>query len=151
MREILFYHLEQRPLEQILPLLLQKTLERSYKAVIETSSAMREQVLSEMLWTYRDDSFLHHLIIGKESEKIEKQQDILITCKQDNPNSANVRFFVDGCVLRDEKQYERLVYLFDGHNSEIVQKARDVWKTLSKDNNLTYWQQNSAGIWQKKA
>ncbi len=155
MSEILFYHLEQRPLEQVLPLLLEKTLERGWKAVIETLDEEQEKALSEILWTYKDDSFLAHNIVSSAKNTLDEEQNILITTNQDNVNGANVRFFVNGAIVRANDEYERLVYMFDGHNSDAVQSARNAWKELSKKkiaskNILTYWQQNNLGVWQKK-
>lgn len=161
MTEILFYHLEQRPLEQILPLLLEKTLEKGWKAIIETLDNSQEKALSETLWTYSDDSFLAHNIVSSAKNALYEEQNILITTKQDNVNNANVRFFVNGAIVRASDEYERLVYMFDGHNSDAVQSARNAWKELSQKaiskketpqkNILTYWQQSNSGVWQKKA
>ena len=41
MAEVLFYHLETRPLEAVMPLLLEKTLERGWRAVVEVGSRER--------------------------------------------------------------------------------------------------------------
>ena len=35
MTEVLFYHLEQQPLERVLPSLLERTLERGWRAVVQ--------------------------------------------------------------------------------------------------------------------
>ena len=35
MTEVLFYHLEQRPLESVLPDLLQRSLERGWRAIVQ--------------------------------------------------------------------------------------------------------------------
>ena len=35
MTEILFYHLEAQPLEKVLPVLLEKSLERGWSAIVE--------------------------------------------------------------------------------------------------------------------
>ena len=37
MAEILFYHLQNQPLEAVLPTLLQKTLERGWRAVVQAT------------------------------------------------------------------------------------------------------------------
>ncbi len=148
MVEILFYHLEQRKLEQTLPLLIEKTLEKGWRAIIEVGTKERAKAISTVLWTYKDDSFLPHAIAGGEDDK---NQPILISLEHDNINSANVRFFVDGCELRLDKDYDRLIYMFDGHDSNEVNKARILWKKFSSENNITYWQQDSLGKWQKKS
>ncbi|MGA7117695.1 MAG: DNA polymerase III subunit chi, partial [Hyphomicrobium sp.] len=37
--EVLFYHLERQPLERVLPGLLEKTLQRGWRAVVQAGSA----------------------------------------------------------------------------------------------------------------
>src|SRR4051812_37814081 len=39
MTEILFYHLQQKPLEAVLPTLIEKSLERGWRAVVQATSA----------------------------------------------------------------------------------------------------------------
>ncbi len=58
--EVLFYHLERQPLERVLPSLLEKTLERGWRAVVQSGSEERLESLDTALWTYSEDSFLPH-------------------------------------------------------------------------------------------
>lgn len=149
MTEVLFYHLESQPLERVIPVLLEKTLERGWKAVVEAGSRERAEALDNVLWTYRDDSFLPHGIAGAETDPL---QPVLITTGTDNPNGANVRFFVDRAVPRSGDGYDRIVYLFSGHDPDAVAEARVAWKAFSTpDNAVTYWQQDTNGRWVKKA
>lgn len=147
MAEILFYHLESRPLEAVVPLLLEKTLERGWRAVVEVGSRERAEALDAHLWTYRDDSFLAHGLAG---EGAETHQPILITTEPDNLNNAEVRFFADGAVPQSADGYQRLVYLFSGLDPEAVATARLAWKALRADNDVTYWQQDANGRWANK-
>lgn len=147
MTEILFYHLETQPLERVLPVLLEKTLERGWRAVVETSSRDRAQALDTLLWTFRDDSFLPHGIAG---EPIDAHQPVLIVTDGENPNSANVRFFVDRAVPQSGEGYQRIVFMFSGHDPEAVTEARAAWRALREGNEVTYWQQDEAGRWQKQ-
>jgi DNA polymerase-3 subunit chi len=146
--EVLFYHLENQPLERVLPVLLEKTLERGWTAVVEAGTRERAEALDLVLWTYRDDSFLPHGVAGGEADAL---QPVLITTGTDNPNSANVRFFVDRAVPREVGGYVRAVYLFSGHDPEAVAEARVAWKALAPANDVTYWQQDPGGRWEKKA
>lgn len=148
MTEVLFYHLEAQPLERVLPTLLEKTLERGWRAVVETSSRERASALDAMLWTYRDDAFLPHAVAGDETDR---DQPVLITMDEGNANGANVRFFVDRAVPRSGDGYERIVYLFSGHDPDAVTEARTAWTSLKAGNALTYWQQDDGGRWVKKA
>jgi DNA polymerase-3 subunit chi len=147
MTEILFYHLETQPLERVLPVLLERSLERGWHAVVETSSPERAAALDAMLWTWRDDSFLPHAIAG---EPTDADQPVLITTDSGNGNAAQVRFFVDRAVPQSGDGYARIVYMFSGHDPDAVAEAREAWKALREGNELTYWQQDEAGRWVKK-
>jgi DNA polymerase III subunit chi len=147
MSEILFYHLEGQPLERVLPQLVEKTLERGWRAMIETSNQARAEAIDALLWTYRDDSFVPHGIMGEETDP---DQPVLIATGSDNPNSAQVRFFVDRAVPQSADGYTRIVYLFSGHDPDAVTEARVAWKALQEGNELTYWQQDANGRWVKK-
>ena len=148
MTEVLFYHLESQPLERVLPTLLEKTLERGWRAVVETSSRERASAIDALLWTYRDDSFLPHGIAGDDADP---DQPVLIATDGQNANSANVRFFVDRAVPQTAEGYERIVFMFSGHDPDAVTEARVAWKGLQAGNTLTYWQQDETGRWVKKA
>ncbi|MBF0679637.1 MAG: DNA polymerase III subunit chi [Devosia sp.] len=148
MAEVLFYHLEVRPLEAVLPQLLEKTLERGWRAVVECGSRERAEALDAHLWTFRDDSFLAHGLAGDEADAL---QPILLTTEQSNPNNATVRFFVDRAVPHSPEAYQRLVYMFSGHDPEAVAEARQAWRELRAGNTVTYWQQEPDGRWSKKA
>ncbi len=148
MTDILFYHLEPRPLEAVLPALLEKTIERGWRAVVEVGSTERAEALDSHLWTYREDSFLPHGLAGDETDA---HQPVLLTTGSDNPNGANVRFFVDRAVPQSADGYERIVYMFSGHDPDAVAEARLAWVALKANSLLTYWQQEANGRWIKKA
>ena len=148
MTEILFYHLESQPLERVIPVLLEKTLERGWRAVVETGSRERAEALDALLWTYREDSFLPH---GQSGGPNDADQPVLIATDDTNPNAANVRFFVDRAVPKSGEGYQRLVYMFSGHDPDAVAEARVAWKALKEGNDVTYWQQDTNGRWAKKA
>ncbi len=147
MTEILFYHLEQRSLEQVLPVLLEKTLEKNWRAVVELGTAERVEALDTALWTYRDDSFLPHCVADSQTNP---RQPIILCADATNPNNAQVRFFVDRALPRTGEEYVRLVFMFDGHDPDAVSEARAAWKELSGEHETTYWQQDQNGRWAKK-
>ncbi len=147
MSEILFYHLESQPLERVLPVLVEKSLERGWKVVVETSSDERAEAIDNMLWSYRDDSFLPHARAGGSEDAV---QPVLITTRPHNPNGAQVRFFVDRAVPQTGEGYERIVFMFSGRDPDAVTEARTAWRALKDGNAVTYWQQEPNGRWVKK-
>ena len=149
MTEVLFYHLEHQPLERVLPSLVQRTLERGWRAVVQAGSEERVEALDTLLWTYREDSFLPH---GTRRDGNLAAQPVYLTSSEDNPNSAGVRFLVDGAETVELSSYNRVVYLFDGRDASAVAKAREHWKAAKATScEVTYWQQSSEGRWEKKA
>jgi DNA polymerase III subunit chi len=147
--EVYFYHLENRTLEQVLPTLLERSLERGWRAAVQAASKERVEALNSVLWTYREDSFLPH---GSASDGTPQAQPIYLTDEEDNPNDAAVRFLVDGATLSDASPYARVIYVFDGHDEGAVAQAREAW-TAAKDKGfaVSYWQQDERGGWQQKA
>jgi DNA polymerase-3 subunit chi len=149
MTEVLFYHLQGQPLDRVLPTLLERSLERGWRIVVQAASDERVEALDAHLWTYRDDAFLPH---GTERDGEPAAQPVLITVREQNPNAAHVRFLIDGVPLpADAASYERIVVLFDGDDADAVAQARARWsdaKTAGFD--VTYWQPDAQGRWQRK-
>lgn len=149
MTEVLFYHLESQPLEKILPSLLEKTLERGWRAVVQAGSEERLEALDLMLWTFRDDSFLPH---GDRRLGHPGEQPVYLTTGEDAPNGAKVRFLVDGAVAPSLDGLVRAVYLFDGRDGEELARARAAWQAARLSGHaVTYWRQNTEGRWEKMA
>ena len=150
MTEVLFYHLQGQRLDGILPALLERSLERGWRVVVQGASEERMDALDSHLWTYRDDSFLPH---GTWRETEAAEQPILLTMSESNPNGASVRFLIDGAPLPpDADAYERLVLVFDGEDDEAVAAARAQWTTAkSRGFDATYWQPDDSGRWVKRA
>ncbi|SFG26441.1 DNA polymerase III subunit chi [Methylobacterium gossipiicola] len=150
MTEILFYHLQHQPLERVLPSLVERSLERRWRAAIQPVTEERLQALDDGLWTYSDDSFLPH---GTDREPDHATQPVVLTLKDTNPNGAAIRFLVEGAPLpADAGGYERLCVLFDGTDQEALLRAREQWREAKAAGHaIAYWQQDEDGRWQKKA
>jgi len=150
MTEILFYHLKGQTPEQVLPTLLQKSLDRGWRVVVQASSEERVEALDAHLWTWRDDSFLPH---GTWRDAEAAQQPIVLTMSDHNPNRATVRFLVDGALMpEDASAYERVVLLFDGEDPDALDAARARWtEAKSAGFEVTYWQADENGRWRRQA
>ncbi len=150
MTELLFYHLHRKPIEKALPELLEKSLARGWRVVVQAASEERIEALDAHLWTYADDKFLPH---GTAKESEAALQPVLLTTGDDNPNGANVRFLIDGTALpADAASYQRIVLLFDGEDDDAVALARTRWtEAKAKGFEVTYWQPDDQGRWKQKA
>ena len=149
MTELLFYHLQNQAIERVLPPLLEKTLARGWRAVVQCASEERVEALDAHLWTYRDDAFLPH---GTHREAVAADQPVLLTIQDDNPNGAAVRFLIDGAKIpSDPAAYERLVLIFDGGDEETLADARARWVAAKAAGLVvTYWQADENGRWSRK-
>jgi DNA polymerase-3 subunit chi len=149
MVEALFYHLTESRLEDALPPLLEKSLERGWRVSVHLGSEERCAALDAHLWTFREDSFLPH---GSEQAAHPERQPVLLTLSSQPANAATVRFVVDGADVPALDGVERLVMMFDGHDQSQLDAARAQWKTLKAGGHtLTYWQQTQDRRWEKKA
>lgn len=149
MTEVLFYHLTESTLEKALPALLEKSVERGWRAVVQTGSEERRDALDQHLWLYNDRSFLAH---GTDREPYPQEQPVLLTAGIGNPGGARIRFVVDGALPPALDEYDRAVFLFDGNDEEQLQSARGQWKALKGGgHDVTYWQQTPEGRWERKA
>ena len=149
MTEILFYHLTESKLEDALPALLEKSVERGWKVAVQTGEEARRDLLDDHLWTFRADSFLPH---GTDAAPMAENQPVLLTTSGENQNGADVRFLVDGAEPPPLDGYQRVVFMFDGFDQQQLEGARAQWKRLKDEGHtLTYWQQSQDGRWVKKA
>lgn len=154
MTEVLFYHLQTRTLEQALPGLLEKCVERGWRTVVQTGSVERRDALDAHLWTYAEESFLPH---GTMRDGDPADLPILVTAAPDEPGPCDppytVRFLVDRAVPPDDLSgLLRAVFLFDGNDADAVLEARTAWKAVkAAGHEATYWVQDERGRWVKKA
>lgn len=150
MAEVLFYHLTSSTLEKTLPGLLERSLQREWKAVVRVADAARVAVLDTMLWTYNPSSFLPH---GTEGAGFAEHQPIYLTSKSDNPNGAKILFLVDGARIdaAEVPSFDRVCLIFNGSEQGALEAARRDWMEV-KNAGLTgkYWAQD-AGRWVEKA
>jgi DNA polymerase-3 subunit chi len=149
MTEVLFYHMQNMKLESVLPPLLEKSLERGWRVVVQAGSEERADALDAHLWTYKDDSFLPH---GTWRDGDAADQPVVLAVTENNPNAANVRFLVDsGALPADAENYERVVLMFNGDDTEALEGARAAWKDgKARGFAVTYWQADDRGRWQRR-
>ena len=132
MTEVLFYHLQNMSLESVLPSLLEKSLERGWRVVVQSTSQERADALDAHLWTYRDDSFLPHATWRAGDAQ---DQPIVLVVEEGNPNRANVRFLI----------------VFNGDDGEALALARGAWTDCkARGFEVTYWQPDERGRWQRR-
>ncbi|HUJ02756.1 MAG TPA: DNA polymerase III subunit chi [Rhizomicrobium sp.] len=153
MTEILFYHLERKSLDAVLPGLIEKSLERNWRVLVRAESAERAEAIDNLLWTYDEQSFLPH---AQKGEGEAADQPVLITTEEDNANGANILFLVGGAPPPAWNSaftgaLARVVLLFDGRDPASLDAARAAWRGAREaGHDVTYWKESAAGKWEKQ-
>ena len=149
MAELWFYHLERTDLERALPPLLEKCLQRGWRALVRGGSEDRLDALDAVLWTFRDDSFVPH---ARANAPNAERQPVLLTSGGGNPNGAQALFLIDGAEPGDLGGFERACLMFDGRDEAALVSARSRWKE-AKEAGVTasYWRESASGKWEKQA
>jgi len=148
MTEYWFYHLEASTLEGVLPGLLEKTLEKGWRALVKLPEGKLAE-LDSFLWTFRDDAFLPH---GRNDEPQAELQPILLSASTQSAKGFDAVFLLDGADIADMDGVSRVMIMINGRSQEDIARERERWKTLkTADVDLAYYQQDDRGRWEKKA
>ncbi len=145
---ISFYQLSSSPIEQALPVLLEKVISTGNRAVLRCKDKNLLNEIDNALWAVGGTRFLPH---GTENEDFKEAQPIYLTSANDNPNGA--KFLVNIGVLDDDyfKNFERTLLIFSQADSKETENARKLWKSLKSNENLSlkFYKQNEKGGWEE--
>ncbi len=145
-----FYHLTQRPLEETLPVLLEKAQGAGWRIAVRGRAPDRLAWLDDRLWLGPEEGFLPHGLAGGPHDAL---QPILLTASPEAANDPACVMAIDGADISPDEvnALERVCILFDGTDPEAVQQARVQWKSLTGAGcSAQYWSEES-GRWEKKA
>ena len=140
--------MQRTTLEQALPQMLEKCVERGWRAVVMAGSPERVESLNQHLWTYSERGFLPH---GSARDGEAALQPIWLTPVPEIPNGAEVLFLTDGAAHDDVGGFRLVCEVFDGRDAEAVAAARSRWvRYRDAGHAVTYWQQTDRGGWEQK-
>ncbi len=149
MAEVWFYHLERKSVDDELPGLLTRGLERGVRMAVVTSTVERVKELSQKLWGFEETAFIPH---GFEGEPMPEQQAIYLSAGGELPNAAAYSFYIDGAAPDTLRSIERASIMFDGRDENAVEQARVMWRTFKADGvAIRYWKQDDEGRWKDQA
>ncbi|WP_282077009.1 DNA polymerase III subunit chi [Epibacterium ulvae] len=145
-----FYHLTQRPLEETLPVLLDKARSAGWRIAVRGTDPARMQWLDDRLWLGPDDGFLAHGLAGGPHDSL---QPILLTAAVEISNNPACMMSVDGAEISaaEVNALERVCILFDGTDPDAVSRARVQWKSLTQAGCAAQYWSEASGRWEKKA
>jgi DNA polymerase-3 subunit chi len=139
-----FYHIEHSSLDAAIAPLLEKCLERKWRAVVVGKIETIDR-LDRTLWTWREDSFLPHGRARMDAAK----QPVLLSTEAAPVNGAKVALLLDGMDC-DPALFERCMVVFDGGDEASRAKARQQYKTASDAGAVArYFQQERNGGWKE--
>jgi len=151
---MLFYCLDRKSVEDIIPGLLERTTERGWRAIVRLDSTERLNALDAHLWTYSDQSFLAH---GTPNTAHPSRQPIYLTTGDEYPNAASVLFLAGGDIPLDWNStrfadFSRVVVLFDGQDAKLFNAARASWQNAAQSGyTAVFWRQSQSGKWEQRS
>jgi DNA polymerase III subunit chi len=149
--EIWFYHLERTSVEDTLPPLLEKCVERGWRAIVRSNSPARLDSVDAGLWTYRPNAWLPHAKSTGDADEDAKQPILLVhppEAGSDAVLEAPALFLLDGADWNQVAAMSRIFVIFDGSDDDAVSQARTDWRR-AKEAGFTpaYWRQSEDGKW----
>lgn len=150
MGQIDFYQIGEARLEQVMLILLRKTLAANQKALV-LCPMPEASVIDTALWSYEPESWIPHGLDtanGADFCHVWISSDMAV-----NPIDAEYLFLLYGSAPAQWAGFTRCFCLFDGKSDVQLQQARDHWKAWQglDDMTLGYYVQNPRGTWAKKA
>ena len=149
MGEVRFYHLTERPIERALPPMLEKSLARGWRVVVQGTDSERLERLSGALWSR--EGFLPH---GTAADGHGPRQPIWLTAGTDRPNGPNTLFLIDGAEAEPAEMagFEMVAIVFNGADADAVATARAQWRAVTEAGvKAVYWAETADGGWVRKA
>jgi len=145
---ISFYHLTRLPIERALPQILEKILASNKRAILFFDNEEKLKELDRTLWTLGKNSFLPH---ATANDPRQDEQPVYLTMTEENPCKAEFIVNLSRIVPKFMSDFDRYMDMFDGNDDAELTAARSRWKQLAAEgHDLTYFQQQENGSWQKK-
>lgn len=148
MGSALFYHLTRSGAEQLLPVLIGKSLQAGWRVEVRGRDRARQAALDERLWL--GDGFVPHGLAGGPHDA---RQPVLLTITgEDAPNAAQCLIAVDGVQVQpsDCADRQRTCILFDGNDPEALERARAQWRVLKAEGVAAEYWSEAGGRWERK-
>ena len=149
MVQIDFYQIDRVGLEQVLIMLVKKTLAANQKALI-LCPMPAASAIDTALWSHDPESWIPHGLDdanGADYCNVWVSSDVAA-----NPIEAEYLFLLHGSEPAQWNAFTRCFCLFDAKSEAQLQQARNHWKVWQNHDgtSLGYYAQNAAGGWNKK-
>ena len=147
--QIDFYQIGDAGLEQVVLMLLKKTLAENQKALV-LCPMPAAVAIDTALWSHDPESWIPHGLYdanGADYCHVWVSSDMAA-----NPIKAEYLFLLHGSEPAQWNGFTRCFCLFDGKSDTQLQQARNHWKVWHElgNNTFRYFAQNAEGGWDKK-
>ena len=144
-----FYQIGEAGLEQVMLMLLRKTLLANKKALFLCPMPTARAV-DTALWTHDPESWIPHGLDGANGADF--CQVWVSSDMAANPINAEYLFLLHGSAPAQWVGFTRCFCLFDGKSDAQLQQARNQWRLWQEldEATLCYYAQNAEGGWDKK-
>jgi DNA polymerase III subunit chi len=130
-------------IERVACILSEKCYLKNLRTVIIVPSTMQKETLNNMLWTYKQKSFIPH---GSDNDPLSEKQPIFITEQFQNPNLANNLILINPLLdklISKFKDFEKIIIIYD--NQEFIVECS---KYLASENIFfTLYEEGANGTW----
>ena len=135
-----FYHLKTKMMEQVLPVLAEKSLAEG-KVLMRVSDSDAADYFDKFLWSCSDEGWLPHGLDGGLDAEL---QPFLITASEENLNGADILFVLSGVPLDLEQiirkgDFKRVLIIFSDNDIVAKNAARALWTTAANGNCEHYY------------
>ncbi|MFL0670958.1 MAG: DNA polymerase III subunit chi [Erythrobacter sp.] len=138
MTKLDFWQVTDDPVEKVVALIAQRTLDGGARLLVVSDNADQRAALSRALWHAGPESFLAH---GEAASPGAERQPILLSATLDAPNGASHVVLADG-QFREAAGFDRVFLLF---TPEAAPAARQAWRaqTGREDVERAYYAQEN--------
>ena len=150
MTQIIFYSTAPLQVEKTLFALLEKSLEKGNKSLLLFKDKEKCLSINEQLWTYKQNSFLPHILEG---EQIYDNIDVpvYLSTKNENPFKAELLFSIDGFLPDNIDHFERVIIIIDVNDELLNEKYKNYYLDINKNfEDIVFYKSDDNGKWIEK-
>ncbi len=150
MTQIIFYSTAPLQVEKTLFALLEKSLEKGNKSLLLFKDKEKCLSINEQLWTYKQNSFLPHIL---EDDQIYDNIDVpvYLSTKNENPFKAELLFSIDGFLPDNIDHFERVIIIIDVNDKLLNEKYKNYYLDINKNfEDIVFYKSDDNGKWIEK-
>ena len=141
MTEVVFYDMPQEERYNWVARLVEQAWRAKKRMLIHCGSDTETRYLDEFLWTYREDAFLPHEVVGKDGTLADGDAQVVLTTQEQDPIDAEILLLDAPVSMAFAAQYKTVLELVDHSDQDTLQESRNRYKA---------WRESGANVSYKK-